>query len=66
MDANVIAHAGKHSLSFQTSLILLEETILNGSSLCQPEVEIEVPKPGRRKKGNKEEVKEKIMIPNQF
>lgn len=31
VDAEVIARTGKHSMSFQTSLNLLEEMILHGS-----------------------------------
>ena len=31
MDAEIIARTGKHSMSFQTSLNLLEEMILHGS-----------------------------------
>lgn len=31
VDADVIARTGKHSMSFQTSLNLLEEMILHGS-----------------------------------
>jgi hypothetical protein len=30
IDADIIARTGKHSMSFQTSLNLLEETILHG------------------------------------
>lgn len=31
VDAEIIARTGKHSMSFQTSLNLLEEMILHGS-----------------------------------
>jgi len=38
VDANVIARTGKHSMSFQTSLILLEETILHGADIQKEEM----------------------------
>jgi hypothetical protein len=38
IDAEVIARTGKHSMSFQTSLILLEETILHGSAIKEAEL----------------------------
>lgn len=38
MDAEVVARTGKHSMSFQTSLILLEETILHGSDIKEEEL----------------------------
>lgn len=39
LDAGIIARTGEHSMSFQTSLILLEETILHGSDLQRKEIE---------------------------
>ena len=37
VDAEVIARTGKHSMSFQTTLNLLEEMILRGASQSQPQ-----------------------------
>lgn len=37
LDADVIQRTGKHSMSFQTSLALLEETILQGADLAEAE-----------------------------
>ena len=38
VDAEVIARTGKHSMSFQTSLNLLEEMILHGSHENGPQL----------------------------
>ena len=38
-DADVIQRTGIHSMSFQTSLILLEETIINGAEIHEKEVQ---------------------------
>ena len=40
IDAEIIARTGKHSMSFQTSLILLEETILHGSAIKDAEMKL--------------------------
>ena len=38
LDADIIQRTGKHSMSFQTSIILLEETIIHGKGLDEEEV----------------------------
>lgn len=37
LNANVIQRTGQHSMSFQTALVLLEETIIHGADLHEDE-----------------------------
>ena len=60
IDAEIIARTGKHSMSFQTSLILLEETILHGSALKEAELKLAVQQAAKKsplKRGEKSDTK---------